>query len=122
MPAITSADAAGEPEWYKRFSFTADDGAEFLLAPSPAESWGLSWTQGSRWLISIDRTRREAGLANFLPYPRDEVSAGAMFQISPRLSVGGELSVGADSLDAESLGQTDEAVEAGIRLRSAFKF
>ncbi len=48
--------------------------------------------------------------------------AGAEFRITPRISVGGSLSVGSNSFD-ETLAQFEgEEIETGIRLRSAFKF
>ncbi len=122
MPRETSADAGGTPEWYRQFSFTSDAGTEVLLSPGPAENWGLSWNQGARWSINIDRTVREGSEA-LLPFSREELSAGAMFRLTPRLSVGGELSVGGDALSSETLSRSDvEEVDAGIRLRSAFKF
>lgn len=121
LPAQTSADAAGEPEWYRKFSFAQEQGRESLLTAGPAADWGLSWEQGERWLISIDRTLREDSVAPS-PYPREEMSAGAMFRVTPNLSFGGEVSVGAETLDRNALSEAGEPVEAGIRLRSAFKF
>ena len=55
------------------------------------------------------------------PLPREEMQAGATFRITPRFSVGGEVSVGADELNDTSTWESRE-VEAGIRLKSAFKF
>lgn len=122
LPAETTADAAGEPEWYRQFSFSSDQGPTALFSPSSSEKWGLRWNQGERWSISIDRTSRD-NIAPMLPLPREEMSAGAMFRLTSRLSVGGEISVGADSLAAEQLTAPDqENVEAGIKLRSAFRF
>ena len=47
--------------------------------------------------------------------------AEAQFRITPRLSVGGELTIAAEELDDASRWE-DQEIEAGIRLRSAFKF
>jgi hypothetical protein len=121
LPTLTTADAAGEPEWYRKFSFSSETSRESLLTSGPASDWGLAWEQGERWLISIDRTLREEQMP-LSPYPRDELSAGAMFRITPNLSFGGEVSVGADTLDTSKLNENGEPMEAGIRLRSAFKF
>jgi hypothetical protein len=49
------------------------------------------------------------------------MQAGATFKITPRFSVGGEVSVGADDLNAVSTWE-DREVETGVRLKSAFKF
>ena len=55
------------------------------------------------------------------PLAREEMRAGANFRITPRISVGGEFSIGADELDDTTKWQ-EQQLEAGIRLRSAFKF
>ena len=47
--------------------------------------------------------------------------AEAEFRITPRLSVGGELTIRAEEFDEASTWEEQE-IEAGIRLRSAFKF
>ena len=47
--------------------------------------------------------------------------AEAQFRITPRISVGGELSIAAEELD-DTTQWEDQEIEAGIRLRSAFKF
>jgi hypothetical protein len=122
MPAETSADAKGEPEWFREFSFASDAGTEMLLTPGSEDNWGLSFGSGERWSITVDRKSRDA-LTEMAPLPREEFSAGAMFRLTPRFSFGGEVKVGADSLDVEELSLNgEEEVEAGIRLRSAFKF
>jgi hypothetical protein len=122
MPVETTADAKGEPEWFREFSFASDAGNEMLLTPGSEKAWGLSFGSGERWSITVDRKSRDS-LTEVNPLPREEFSAGAMFRLTPRFSVGGEVKVGADTLDVEefTLSGEDE-VEAGIRLRSAFKF
>ena len=47
--------------------------------------------------------------------------AEAEFRITPRISVGGELTIGADEIN-DTARWEDQEIEAGIRLRSAFKF
>ena len=124
MPTQTSADLKGEPEWFRKFSFSSDDtvGTGVLLTPAPSDTWGLSWDQGERWSITVDRTLRRDQLL-LSPLPREEMSASAMFKLTPRLSFGGEVSVGAESLNTDKLADPAEGeVEAGIRLRSAFRF
>ena len=49
------------------------------------------------------------------------MTAEANFLITPRISVGGEVRIGADELDNAAKWQ-EQQIEAGIRLRSAFKF
>lgn len=122
MPAETAADAKGEPEWFRQFSFASDADPGTLIAPSSEDKWGLSFGSGERWSITIDRTTRD-NFTEVTPLPREEFSAGAMFRLTPRFSVGGEVNVGGETLDVEQLtSDGDEEMEAGIRLRSAFKF
>jgi hypothetical protein len=74
----------------------------------------------SRWELSLDKFTR-LGVS---PLPREEVQAGATFKITPRFSVGGEVSIRADELNElnDSARWENQDVEAGIRLKSAFKF
>jgi len=122
MPVETTADAKGEPEWFREFSFSSDGGSETLLTPGSERTWGLTFGSGERWSITVDRKSRDS-LTEVSPLPREEFSAGAMFRLTSRFSVGGEVKVGADTLDVEEFKLSGEdEVEAGIRLRSAFKF
>jgi hypothetical protein len=49
------------------------------------------------------------------------MQAGATFRVTPRFSVGGEVSVGAERLNDTSQWEYSQ-LETGIRLKSAFKF
>ena len=55
------------------------------------------------------------------PLPREEMSAGAMYNFTPRFSLGGSVSLGADELDDVSAWK-EQNVEAGVRLKTTFKF
>jgi len=70
--------------------------------------------------VSVDKFTR----LGTSPLPREEVQAGASFKITPRFSVGGEVSIRADELNElnDSARWENQDVEAGIRLKSAFKF
>ncbi|MEO0467676.1 MAG: NtrZ family periplasmic regulatory protein, partial [Pseudomonadota bacterium] len=80
-------------------------------------TFNLAWINGDRWSLSLDLTSREEGSA----LPREEMMAEAEFRITPRISVGGELTIGAEEFD-DTAQWEDQEIEAGIRLRSAFKF
>ena len=121
MDAPTVAEASEpEPEWYRQFTIAApsvrvtDNPA---IQSAPDEDVRFAWLEGKRWTFSIDLTTRP----DDSPLPKEEMSAGATFQITPRISVGGDLSVGANELEHTSPWQQED-VEAGIRLRSAFRF
>jgi hypothetical protein len=85
----------------------------------PSEDVSMQFSGSDRWEFRIDKLSRPS--ANLSPLPRQEMQAGATFKITPRFSVGGEVSVGADDLNAVSTWE-DREVETGVRLKSAFKF
>ncbi|MEO1785779.1 MAG: NtrZ family periplasmic regulatory protein [Pseudomonadota bacterium] len=116
-PAATSTTEA--PDWFKTFTL-ADP--EFVTPEASPEGvtqrdLKLRWLKTGRWELTLDLTSRDA----ISPLPREEMAAGATYQITPRLSVGGDVTVGAQELDDQSEWD-DQDIEAGIKLRSAFRF
>ncbi len=118
-PPAPSETPVAEPDWYRQFTLKSDADlsrdAGLQLAPEKGLSLDFSNVRG--WQFRVDLRTRD----NQSPLPREEMSAGATFRITPRLSIGGDLSVGAHELDDASQWD-DQQLEAGIRLRSAFKF
>ncbi|MEO0818596.1 MAG: NtrZ family periplasmic regulatory protein [Pseudomonadota bacterium] len=115
-----SETAAAEPDWYRQFTIAAPPaGLETnpAIQAGPSEEFSFNFNEGNRWRFSIDLTTRPDDSV----LPREEMSAGATFQITPRFSVGGDVSVGADELE-DRTDWTGQDVETGVRLRSAFKF
>lgn len=105
------------PDWYQRFSTTEGaEGAPNWVAASENDV-ELRILRSRRWNLQLAMKSREGETG----LPREEMWAGASFNITSRLSIGGAVSVG-----AEDLGPTAEwgnqEVETGIRLQSAFKF
>lgn len=84
---------------------------------TPRERYSLSWTNDGRLTLRFGMMTRETQLA----LPRDEVQAGAYYQITPRLRVGGAVKLQGDELSSKGL-QDREGLEADVRLESAFKF
>ena len=115
-PSISETDLA-TPEWFSSFTeFSGIDEAP-IWQSRPDREVSLSWTKGTRWALSIDLKSR----AEESPLPREEMRAGATFRLTPRISVGGEVSVGAQELDDTAIWE-EQQLETGIRLQSAFKF
>ena len=111
-----------EPDWYQQFTFSnANSSALIDGAPAwqtqPSKTLNLGWIEGDRWSLSVDLTSRDEDS----PLPREEMMAEAEFRITPRISIGGELTIGADELD-DTTKWEDQQIKAGVRLRSAFKF
>jgi len=115
-PTISETDQA-EPEWFQKFSFNSSQLSSPIWQAQPSQTFNLAWIKGDRWSLSLDLTSRDQQS----PLPREEMLAEAEFRITPRISVGGELSIGAEELD-DTAQWEDQEIEAGIRLRSAFKF
>lgn len=115
-PSISETDHA-EPDWFQRFNLDTPGIENALWETRPSKTFNLAWVKGDRWSLSLDLTSRDEGS----PLPREEMLAEAEFRITPRLSLGGELTIGADELD-DTAQWEDQDIEAGIRLRSAFKF
>ena len=122
-PAVTveapqlSETQAGSVDWYRQFAFSKPADARPVWQAEPSEDVSMQFGGNTRWEFSLDKLSRP----NTSPLPREEMQAGATFRITPRFSVGGEVSVGADDLNAVSKWE-DREVETGIRLKSAFKF
>src|SRR5262249_45628067 len=116
-------NAAAVP-WYQRFttsrgvteSITGESENDRILAPA--------WTLNQRWGVTLDV--REAQRIEGIPEGGhgDETSVGAYYQFTPRMRVGGQLSVEtAQSPIAPNVpGVTNEdEPRAGVRLESAFR-
>lgn len=118
-PTLSETEVAA-PDWYRQFTISVPPSA---LENNPAiqsgltEEFSFNFNEGRRWRFSIDLTTRPEDSV----LPREEMSAGATFQITPRFSVGGDVSVGADELE-DRTDWTGQDVETGVRLRSAFRF
>ena len=117
-PTVSEVETA-EPDWYRQFTIAPPSDPLGFDPSFQSNDDDLSFQlrDAGRWTFSFDLTNRP----DESPLPQEEMSAGATFQITPRLTVGGDVSLGADKLD-ESMDWSDEEIEAGIRLRSAFRF
>lgn len=115
-----SAPTSAVP-WYQRFTtssgvtetITGDTENDRLAAPT--------WTLDQRWGVTVDV--REAQRIERSPEGGrgDQASVGAYYQFTPRLRVGGELSVEQTPL-APVPAPDEEETRAGVRIESAFRF
>lgn len=118
-PTLSETSAA-RAEWYRQFSEARPAENRPQWQAEPSQDFSMRLGGASRWELSLDKFTR-LGLS---PLPREEVQAGATFRFTPRFSVGGEVSIRADELNElnDSARWENQDVEAGIRLKSAFKF
>lgn len=115
-PTLSETTAA-RSEWFRQFSEGKPPESRLQWQAEPNQDFSVQIGRDSRWQLNLDRVTRPG--EHFLP--REEVQAGATFKVTPRFSVGGEVRIGAEELDSSKRWESQE-VEAGIRLKSAFKF
>ncbi|MBA3068664.1 MAG: hypothetical protein FP825_09295 [Hyphomonas sp.] len=118
-PTLSETPAA-RAEWYRQFSESKSSGSRPQWEAEPSQDFSMRLGGNSRWELNLDKFTR----LGTSPLPREEVQAGASFKITPRFSVGGEVSIRAEELNSlnDSARWENQDVEAGIRLKSAFKF
>lgn len=118
--ADTPAAASAAVPWYQRFttstgvteSITGESENDRRIAPA--------WTLNQRWGVTLDV--REAQRIERLPESRgDQASVGAYYQFTPRMRVGGEVSVEEQPAAIAATPAEDEP-RAGVRIESAFRF
>lgn len=123
-PAAASETSIAPIKWYENFVYKADEGAEkkaFLVAPTTqTDEFGLIWSGKGRWGLTLDMTRRYGDDVRILP--EQEFSAGAYYQFSPRLRIGGGVSIGGEKLSSDASHWANEENETGVRIESAFSF
>ena len=88
------------------------------IAPIETGQLALAWRPAGKWGISLDLTSRSPNEV----LPREELSAGAYYQISPRFRFGGGVTLNGDNLGEAAQGWTRKTGEAGVRIESAFSF
>jgi hypothetical protein len=88
------------------------------LAPIETGQLALAWRPAGKWGISLDLTSRSPNDV----LPREELSAGAYYQISPRFRFGGGVTLNGDNLGEAAQGWSRKSGEAGVRIESAFSF
>ncbi len=115
-PSLSETNSA-RSDWYRQFAQSKPAEARPVWQAEPTEDFSVKFGTDTRWQLSLDKLSRPGAS----PLPREEMQAGATFRITPRFSVGGEVSVGADNLNDTSQWDNRE-IETGIRLKSAFKF
>lgn len=105
------------PDWYQRFSTEELDRALPAWSGGTENDVQLQLKSGRRWNLQLGITTQDGdrGLR------REEMWAGATYNITSRLSIGGAVGVESDgfAIDGE---RANQQFEPGIRLQSAYKF
>ena len=110
---------AEEQPWYERFTYGSDDVTASGL-PNDAQvfDFTLDWAANDRWSVSLDLRNRFNGVS----VPRDEFEVGAFYQITPRLRLGGALSLGRPEADVAVPVAPGDELDAGVKFETGFKF
>lgn len=118
--AERTATAAQVP-WYERFTYSAGatDAAPSWSSVNPRDPnaplasarWGMTVNVGEE-----DRLRTATSIT-----PRTEAAIGAFYRFSPRVRVGGRVSVAPQPVPAGAANRPTEE-NAGVKLESAFRF
>jgi hypothetical protein len=125
-PANPTAEArvnAAAVPWYQRF--TTSNGVTESITGLPENDHQLTpaWTLNQRWGVTVDV--REAQRIERLPENSrgDEASVGAYYQFTPRMRVGGQLSVETnDNNLTPARDPNSDEPRADVRIESAFRF
>lgn len=121
-PSQAAATQAVVP-WYERFT-TSSGVTETIGAVENDRLPPPAWTLNQRWGITVDV--REAQRIERAPEGRgDQTSLGAYYQFTPRVRVGGQVSLeSSDRLTGGSVAAEteEEGARAGVRIESAFRF
>jgi hypothetical protein len=125
-PAIAASGAsapnAAAVPWYQRFT-TSSGVTETITGESENDRLPApSWTLNQRWGVTLDV--REAQRIERAPEGGrgDQTSVGAYYQFTPRLRVGGEVSVEEELPLTPVQTPNDDEPRAGVRIESAFRF
>lgn len=119
-----AADATKESPFSFGLGISSGQTERSLLPVGPIakDQLELKWKPGGNWDVTLDLTSRAQ---NDL-FPREEVTAGVNYQVTPRFRLGGGVTVRGDSLaaslsnPAQNFGR--EGTEASVRIESAFSF
>jgi hypothetical protein len=113
---------AAEVPWYERFTYSS--GATEKLPswssvnprdpnmPLASARWGFTVNVGEEEMV-----RAADGLA-----PRGEAAVGAFYRFSPRVRVGGQVSVAPQPVSPGARGRQETEDAPGVKLESAFRF
>lgn len=125
--ALAQPRAAGEQAtqqsaapWYERFTFGSETASSATRwVPRSENLVSVPLSARSRWGVSLGVTPQQANRGLASP-DNSKVSAGAYYQLSPRVRVGGAVNLPSAPREQEKQDPTSEG--PGVRFESAFRF
>jgi hypothetical protein len=120
-PGAGVANTSAVP-WYQRFT-TSSGVTETITGDTendrlPAPTWQLD----QRWGVTLDVQEAQRIERSPEGGRGDQASVGAYYQFTPRLRVGGEVSVEEQTPLTPVPSQDEDEPRAGVRIESAFRF
>jgi hypothetical protein len=121
--ADRTATAAQVP-WYERFTFSAAPQEKLPSWSSVNPRDPAAGAASARWGMTVNVGEAEQRLTEAGRITRDnEAAVGAFYRFTPRVRVGGKVSVAPpQSVTPNDRSADKRPPEAGVRLESAFKF
>jgi hypothetical protein len=115
------AAARAEVPWYERFTYSQGP-SQAVTGDVATERRGVqAWTPSTRWGVTVN-LREAAQAAGAAPVARGETAVGAYYQFTPNVRVGGQVSIGTQSVQGLPPVEREAESAAGVRLESAFRF
>lgn len=118
------AAVQAETPWYERFTY-GQGPSEMMTGLGPTDRPSQpAWSLSQRWGVTVDVRQAERLDPTTRRRAADEAAVGAYFQFTPRVRVGGQVSL----RDADAVASPvpaapgAEEADAGVRLESAFRF
>ena len=116
-----SAQSAQAP-WYERFTFGSEFGAGAnAWTPRGEPRANVRVTPRSRWGVTFG-LEREAQRPIDRTLGREGPTAGAFYQVSPKLRVGGAVTLPDQRLRPEDQRRDPNQRQPGVKVESAFRF
>lgn len=116
------AAVRAETPWYERFTLSQGP-SEMMTGLGPSERLlQPAWTLTQRWGVTVDVRQADRPDPSLRQQQGDEAAVGAYFRFTPRVSVGGRVSVSETEALTTTPGTEAADSNAGVRLESAFRF
>jgi hypothetical protein len=118
------AEENASPQFNFGLGLSKDQSEKTLLpiGPIQKDSVALSWTPFGNWAVTLGMTQRSPNEI----FPREEMTAGVTYQVTPRFRLGGGFTVKGDKLAEQLASPTTsfnrDGAEASVRIESAFSF
>lgn len=113
-----------ETPWYESFTYSHGP-SETMTGLGPSERTAQpAFSLSQRWGVTVDLGSAQASRQQASPIaPANERAVGAFFRFTPRVRVGGEVSVSdPEPAPVAPTAPVNDRPNAGVRLESAFRF